>query len=892
MSAIYFGVVEDRQDPLSLGRVKVRVIGLHTSDKTILPTTDLPWAYPILPVTSASISGVGVSPTGIVPGTWCVIQFIDSAFQSPIVMGTIPGIPQGGNAYNEMSGNTTPQPIYSTGEDTPPPNIDGTTTVPTTEGGGFKSTVPDGEPNYIGPLSSDDYLKLREVIAFHESGKVYEKKNSLGFIGRYQFGGPILQDLKYVRKGTSSKDLQNPEVWLGKNDIHSREDFYKAHAIQDECMLTFTQMNFNTISKKAKQLRNDSDRNHCAGLLMAAHLQGPGGAIKFAKGIPVNPDAYGTTTEKYYKLGYAAIDGALPTQMPSEDSVLPPEEGAIHSTTGFGDPEGIYPRRNGIHEADTNRLARGENVGDTIVGSKEAERTMNVRIAGSNTTWDQNHIPYAAQYPYNSVRSSEGGIIEEFDSTPNAVRYHLYHPSGTFTEIDNNGTVVNKIYGDKFEILERNGNIFIKGDANITVEGNINILSQSDINVEVYGNCNAVVKNDLNTTVHGNMNTFVQGDYNISANSFNVETTGGDINLLSSANIDAKCTTDFNIDAQRKIGINSVSDTTIVSDAIVNIKSKGEFNINSKDALKIQSGTIASIKAGSMASLDGAEVFIKSGASVPANDPSIAHMDNSTLKSTVGLPATSTEVSIKDPTTGKLKRQEHVQNNIPQLTPVPSRFDGLGRLYDSPDDGDNSAFIKEIVDKTGEDPTATIAPAASEETFLFNKDKIGDIVDADYSTFVNQSNIATGINISANYSLRQFLSSSDNITRIVPQHGLSEGEIVQNLQYLAVNIAEKVKEMYPEMFITSAYRYSKTGSQHEKGMAMDMQFRGTSKKDYYAIAVGLSEILSYDQLILEYKDTGTGMPWIHCSFNKDGNRGAIYTYFNHTKNSNTLTKLA
>jgi len=60
----WVGVVENRNDPDMLGRCQVRIIGFHTEDKTQLPTEDLPWAYPMLPVTSASISGIGQSPVG------------------------------------------------------------------------------------------------------------------------------------------------------------------------------------------------------------------------------------------------------------------------------------------------------------------------------------------------------------------------------------------------------------------------------------------------------------------------------------------------------------------------------------------------------------------------------------------------------------------------------------------------------------------------------------------------------------------------------------------------------------------------------------------------------------------------------------------------------------
>jgi len=58
----FYGVVEDRNDPEYLGRVRVRAVGFHTDNKEKLPTTDLPWAQVILPVTSAGISGLGSSP--------------------------------------------------------------------------------------------------------------------------------------------------------------------------------------------------------------------------------------------------------------------------------------------------------------------------------------------------------------------------------------------------------------------------------------------------------------------------------------------------------------------------------------------------------------------------------------------------------------------------------------------------------------------------------------------------------------------------------------------------------------------------------------------------------------------------------------------------------------
>ena len=91
----FYGVVEDRKDPLFLGRVKARCIGFHTDDKTLIPTEDLPWADIIQPVTSAAISGIGTTPTGLVEGTHVFGFFRDGhEAQEPVILGTTGGIPE------------------------------------------------------------------------------------------------------------------------------------------------------------------------------------------------------------------------------------------------------------------------------------------------------------------------------------------------------------------------------------------------------------------------------------------------------------------------------------------------------------------------------------------------------------------------------------------------------------------------------------------------------------------------------------------------------------------------------------------------------------------------------------------------------------------------------
>ena len=90
----FVGVVEDRNDPQKVGRVRVRCLGYHVPDKGKLPTADLPWAHVMNPITSATVSGVGQTPLGMVEGTWVVGFFMDGPdAQQPTIIGTLPGVP-------------------------------------------------------------------------------------------------------------------------------------------------------------------------------------------------------------------------------------------------------------------------------------------------------------------------------------------------------------------------------------------------------------------------------------------------------------------------------------------------------------------------------------------------------------------------------------------------------------------------------------------------------------------------------------------------------------------------------------------------------------------------------------------------------------------------------
>ena len=81
------GIVEDRQDPLRLGRCRVRCVGWHPNDKIRVPTANLPWAQLMLPTNNPH-------PYPPKEGDMVFGFFLDGdSGQDPVILGVFPSIP-------------------------------------------------------------------------------------------------------------------------------------------------------------------------------------------------------------------------------------------------------------------------------------------------------------------------------------------------------------------------------------------------------------------------------------------------------------------------------------------------------------------------------------------------------------------------------------------------------------------------------------------------------------------------------------------------------------------------------------------------------------------------------------------------------------------------------
>lgn len=86
-------------------RVKVRIMGYHTTERKQLPSLDLPWATVMLPTTETVTRHAAGTTHGLENGMWVLGTFMDGeSAQQPLVMGSIGIVDKKQNSYSDIAG--------------------------------------------------------------------------------------------------------------------------------------------------------------------------------------------------------------------------------------------------------------------------------------------------------------------------------------------------------------------------------------------------------------------------------------------------------------------------------------------------------------------------------------------------------------------------------------------------------------------------------------------------------------------------------------------------------------------------------------------------------------------------------------------------------------------
>lgn len=507
---------------------------------------------------------------------------------------------------------------------------------------------------------------------------------------------------------------------------------------------------------------------------------------------------------------------------------------------GFQDPEKVYPRSSYLEnsEPDTNRLARNQKLNETIIKVKDDARVKGVAKAIEGT-WDQPRTAYNTTYPYNQVFESESGHVIEIDDTVGNERLTMYHTAGTHMDVDRNGTMVRRVVGDNYEVFLRHNNVLIKGDANITVEGN----------------CNIYVKNNCNLQVDGDMKTHVHGDYELNV--------AGKIDVASGKAFTMHVGEDVSVNASSAIKVKSET---------VELESSGEIKMKAGSTLNLGSATKTSISS----PITEGNIF-----------QGIFKGPLSVAPPTPVSPSSGVTVRVLAPVNAKTPELPTFSELI-----VPTREEVLTFMLDVLGENfqQNGAVITRLQDEAIADGVITREelnqpqPAAT-DTDTTPAPVLPQTIPG-CADITNQQQITNSIKISDFFTIGNICNAAVSQSRIRAFNGNTVYDVACNMKALAQQCLDPIKNQFPTMVITSGFRDfipegGALNSQHLYGQAVDLQFPGFSRLQYFDIAAYIKNNISFDQMLLEYKTTGTKLPWIHISFNRNGNRRIFNTFMNH-----------
>lgn len=138
--------------------------------------------------------------------------------------------------------------------------------------------------NMFTPHLGKSFEGFKEALAFKESRGNYFTVNTLGYLGKYQFGS---ETLKLIGIYKPNHFLYNPEL---------QEKAFIANAERNKWVLRKDIKRF-----EGKQISGIKVTE--SGILAAAHLAGPGSVKKFLRSYGNNnsSDAYGSTVKHYMK---------------------------------------------------------------------------------------------------------------------------------------------------------------------------------------------------------------------------------------------------------------------------------------------------------------------------------------------------------------------------------------------------------------------------------------------------------------------------------------------------------------------------------------------------------------------------------------------------------------
>lgn len=515
--------------------------------------------------------------------------------------------------------------------------------------------------------------------------------------------------------------------------------------------------------------------------------------------------------------------------------------------------------------------------------------------------------------------TTASGSKIELDDTPGGETISLVHHSGAHVTIDPDGFIVlvsssrkgigiSAPYGDAY--MSASGEVVIKGasisaettgDFNMKVGGNYNLvcdaykLTTKTMDETIDGTAVRQITNDQSVMIGGVSRTTIAGDErtqvtgnrieDVGANSTSrvggnrdVNTTGNLSNLTKGNRTDStkgkiSVITDGDqvISTKGKATFSSTGDTTVSSKGKATYASTGDAIMSSEAGIKVAGDTAkisassgdASIEASGTASvigstgiIGGSTVQVKAGtflapsivvtaASATATPDSAAATVSPADTVDVAQAQTVKATDIVDEMTSARKFPEYPRN---------AKLESADAVAVQTVSYDKVSGADEVYNEYASKNQGSLNPT-TEESY-------GDVPEISSSEKPNNSQgVDPGIGVPSphNYAskISRFFTLGDLVNasashKIPPDKWNS---VVANHIYLAYNVLDKIKEKFPNIIVTSAYRNNSPN--HITGLAADIVVDSRSLAQHAEIAAFVRDNLPVDQVFLERNTRAT-----------------------------------
>lgn len=884
----YIGVVENRIDPLKLGRCQVRVVGVHTHDKALLPTEDLPWAQIMQPANSAAMNGIGHTPLGPVEGTSVLVMFYDPPDnQQPMILGSVGGIPQADSVIVDFLDDDDPiirDPL--TGREAPAPggeaeaalDAPASTQSNTPVDADQESITPNSDSLDSIPLIPPPWWRGNIPAATRGINAIIEACKELGFDSKEQVCsllGIIGGESNWIPQNESFNYSAPRLQEVFKRTFEGKPELAETYARWKgtrETFFNFVYAPENNGNQLGNTLPNDGGLFYGRGLIQITGRSNYETYSRLAKvDIVNNPDILNTNLEVSARVAVAYLQHRVSPSVIKTDH--PGYFYAAKRAVGNNTPD-IAALKLAYYEyfygapapesvADSSRAAgTAPPSGDTTAagaGSISGGSTDSMGFKDPNNKYplkgrlkepDTNRLARSiAVGTVVPIKESKRlvGIEKAIDQgtynqpfVPYGAQYpynHVYESeSGHVMEFDDTPGYerIHQYHrAGTFTEIDPNGTEVhrIVGDGYTIIDRNGCIYIAGECNITTDGKINILCRSTANIEVTGDVNMNVGGNYKLGVRGDMEVSVGGRFAAWSVGDMSMQTPSDIHMKSGSSIFAQASSD----------------LNLKAGSSFKLDGGSTSHIKAPTL-EVDSF-INLSSGAAASASAADTVQLIIPTVKSSLN-------------------------STIPYLESPQSIGEGVYEFEDEDEWNTEAgrAARAEIIKKYGdENPSNT--PAQDEARAVGGTDQV-TFTDA---CMISQStqNFTADFKLSPNITLGMMFDGGFNVKhKLRDQVGLTKQQIVCNLSLLCQNVIEKYIPLMPGGMagygklwrINSGYRMGDGKSDHCRGRAFDIGLIGGSerKQKHFELIKQMEAIVPYDQIILEYRTPG--QTWIHTSF--------------------------